>query len=497
MTDPHRDPPYDVLAEQELLGLCLLNNKAIDLIAAEADERIFYDPMHARMWRLIAHLATEGPVSPPVLYSVMKTDEGLKQVGGLGYVAGLVQAAPAISDVLPLVRSLKDLATRREMIVIGEDLVTRAHEVAHDQPARLAIAETTERLLSIGDAQTKRLSKIGDVADASLRKLEDRLHGGKAAAGISTGIRKMDKAIGGMLPGDRIGIAARTGLGKSAVAGGLTLSAARQGFPVLIMSADMREAQWAERTICDMDRYLRPTERALHYQRFRTGTVSDQDWERFVLARQELEGLPMHIDDSSRLTLSGVRGRARALAQAYPGKQGILCVDFFQKTEPEAAHRDMNRDQFLTHVAYQYGDIARDIGWTLLLLIQLLNKETDAKGQLRRDPPSVAAIRETGGAEQALDIIFSPYRLSYFLEREEPPGRGLHPSPPPDWLKWRAELSEHEHKMRTLGWKLRDGRAADLNLDLWCDMGSNAVRDEDPAESNQVADEVVQGLLAV
>lgn len=484
--------PFSPQVEQAVLGLCLVNNKAIDLVAADADEHIFYETVHRALWTFILHLASEGIVTPLIVYSAMKTNEALAELGGLNYLVTLAEAAPALSDTPSLVRVLRDLAVRRDLITIGEDLVNDAYEAPKDQPSRITIGRATERLLSIGDLTARRLSKIGDVAAASIGRLETRLNNPAAAEGITTGLYKMDKALGRMLRGDRIGIAARSGLGKSALAGGICLSAALSGAPVLVMSADMLEQKWAERTICDMDRRLRPWEPPLHYQRFRTGQVSESDWERFVLAQQALEGLPMHIDDTPAISVASVRGRARALAQAYPGRQGVLCVDFFQKMEDQPG-ADRRRDEFLTSVAYQLGDIARDIGWSLLLLVQMLNKETDAKGQLREDPPSVAAIRETGGLEMALDIIMSPFRKAFFIERrhDDISSKSLALAEP-----CKAGWSVRNH-MQILGWKLRDGNAMDLDMDLWCDMGSNAVRDEAPTKrsaADQAAEQAADQL---
>lgn len=496
--EAYRHAPYDIDVEQVLLGSILADNKAIDVLAAELEPAHFYDPLHQRMFEMMVYLQSEGAVTPLVVQAVMKSDPGLMEVGGLGYLINLFQASPAAGNLTTLARILRDLATRRQLIGIGEDLVNEAYEAPKDQPSRVTIGRATERLLSIGDLTARRLSKIGDAAHSSIAKLEERLERlrtGQKLAAITTGLRKMDKATGGLMPGDRWGIAGRTGMGKSLTASSMSLAAALSGAPVLIISADMREQQWADRVICDMDRYLRPAEKPIHYRRFRVGNFSAEEWERIVLAQQELAELPMHIDDNPKASVATINGRARALAQAYPGRQGLLVPDFLQKIEPpEDRYSSRRRDEDVTAIAYGLGDIVRGIGWSLLALIQITNKDTDAKGQLREEPPSVASIRESGGIEMAFDVLFTPFRKAFFIESREPEGRSFAGGPPGDWLAWRAELTEYQHRLRTIGWKNRDGQKSDLNLDLWCDPGSCAVRDDEPSERTP-ADEAADQLL--
>jgi replicative DNA helicase len=502
---PPRHEPYDVEIEQALLGALFMDRAAVDILAAELTPEHFYDPLHQRLFETMVYLATaeDMKLTPLAVQSVMKTDAGLTELGGRDYLFNLAAAAPALPSLKDYARITRDLATRRELILIGEELMSSAYEAPHSVPARVTIGKATERLLSIGDVTARKLSSMGAVAGMSIKHLEERLElarTGQKPASITTGLRRMDKAIGGLLPGDRMGLAGRTGMGKSLCASSMSLAAARNGAPVLIISADMREEQWATRVLCDMDRHLCPDKPAIHYRRFRVGNFSADEWERIVLAQRALEELPMHIDENPSTSIAQINGRARALAQAYPDQQGLLVADFLQKIDPpeRQGYRERRRDEDVTDVAYGLGDIVKPLGWALLALIQIANKDTDSRGQLREEPPSVASIRESGGIEMAFDILWTPFRKAFFIESREPEGRGWADGPPPDWLAWRAELTEHQHKLRTIGWKNRDGNKSDLNLDLWCDPGSAAVRDEEPAmrdvEAEQAADDLLKGL---
>lgn len=494
-----RSAPMDVTLEQNVLGALLVDNKLIDVAAgAGLKPESFCDSLHQRIFDTILYLHAEGDVSPTIVSSVMKDDPAwaVLEMPARGYLGRLILSAPALPNIAGLCRVLLDLAVRRDLVVIGEDLVNDAYESPKDQPARITIGRATERLLSIGDLTARRLSKIGDAASASLKRLEERLERartGQQPASITTGSQRLDSASGGMLAGDRWGLAGRSAMGKSVVASSMSLAAALKGTPALIISADMQESPWAVRVLCDMDRYLRPSEKAIHYRRFRTGGLEPEEWERLVQAQHALSELPLFIDDNPRASVASINGRVRALAQAYPDKQGLVVTDFLQKVDPpETRYRDRRRDEDVTDIAYGLGDIVRPIGWSSLALIQI-KSSTDAKGQLLEDAPNVTSIRESAGIEMALDIILSPYRKAFFIERRRDDfavkALALNEDTPNGWrMKYDLEM---------LCWKNREGSVSDLNMHLWCDPGSASVRDEDPAHAaaNQVQDEDVQGLL--
>lgn len=473
--------PFDLEIEQAVLGALLVDNALINAAAAELEPEHFSNVLHQRLYEMIVFLQVEGAVSPLILFSVMKTDPDLKTLdgGGKDYLVELARFAPAPANLPEMMRMLIDLASRRQCMQIAVRLANDAVTPPKDAPTVKIAARATDGLFSLGRGRRQSLKTLGDAAGGSLQRLEDRLSG-KGPKPISTGLLKLDRVIGGFMPGDRIGIAARTGMGKSILSSSLSTACAMDGAPVFIASADMRESQWAERVICDVDRYRHPELKPIHYTRFRTGIFSEDEWARVVLARQEIDGLPISIDDSPAINLAAIRGRTRAMSMAFPNRPGVLVVDFLQKVESD--RNDRRRDEDLTAIAYGLGDIVRDVGWTLLVLIQITNKDTDTKGQMREDPPNVTAIRESGGIEMALDIIVSPFRKAFFIERRHE-----------DFAVKNLALAEPckagwavKHHMQLLGWKNRDGRASDLNLDLWCDPGSASVRDEEPKKHDAV-----------
>lgn len=476
--EPLRHDPWDIALEQGLLGALLVDNRLIDRVASELDPEHFYDPLHARIYEVLVYLITEGAVSPLLLHRVMSTDEGLREVGGVVYLAGLAAAAPAMPNISDYIRVLKELAVRRHLIKIGETVIDQAYLGLREAPTAKIAEGAMDALLQAGTSFERRTLSLGAVGDARLQKAEERL-AGKEVKFITTGSKKLDRAMGGMQPGDHLIIAGRSGMGKSAHAGSIARAAAASGAPVLIISADMTKERWADRTLTEIDARLNPKLKPISYSLFRSGRVTSEIIERLAIANRHLKEWPIDICDEGDIALSRIRAKARAMAKRFPGQQGLLVTDFLQKIQADS--KDRRRDEDITSTTYGLGDIAKDLGWSAVSLAQLKNKATDAKGKLIEEPPNAADIRESGGIEQAADILFAIHRKAFFIERREPEGRDYIEGPSPEWLAWNGEYRDHQHSARLIGFKNRDDSISRLNIDLWCDMGANLFLDADPA----------------
>src|ERR1700742_2585457 len=149
----YRHVPYDIEVEQALLGAILVDNQAIERVSSILKAEDFYDPLHARLFEMMLNASERGGMvlTPLTLHAAMKADPGLMEVGGHAYLAGLVQAAPAIPNTRDLARILHDLAVRRSLIGIGEDIVNAAYEAPHDKPPKTQIEEAEKALYRISE----------------------------------------------------------------------------------------------------------------------------------------------------------------------------------------------------------------------------------------------------------------------------------------------------------------------------------------------------------
>ncbi len=206
VAEPHcfRHVPYNIEVEQALLGAILVDNRQLERVTPVLNAEHFYDPLHSRLYATMADTQDRGGMvlTPLTLHAAMKADQGLQELGGHSYLVGLVQAAPALPNVRDYARIVHDLATRRSLICIGEDMVNAAYDAPLDNPP---------------------LAQIKD-ADAALRLVREKCADPDERAKVLTsaefveGHRAPDYVLGGVLQrGFLYSLTAPTGAGKTAV----------------------------------------------------------------------------------------------------------------------------------------------------------------------------------------------------------------------------------------------------------------------------------------
>jgi replicative DNA helicase len=327
----YRHVPYDVEVEQALLGAILVDNRALEAVNAILKPEHFYDPLHQRLYEAMASAQERGgmTLTPLTVHAAMKADPGLQEVGGHAYLVGLAQAAPALPNVRDYARILHDLAVRRSLIRIGEDMVNTAYEAPREKSPEMQIREAEKALYNVSET-----AKYGegplDFAESLRRAVElaekAQARGGRIS-GVATGFADIDSLLGGLQPSDLLILAGRPGMGKTSLATNMAFHAARaysqsieagdevpSGAPVLFFSLEMAAQQLSARILSEQ------TE--IEMWKIRNGRFSDLEWEKFVLSMQDLSTLPLYIDDTGGISIAQIAARARRLKR----EKNIGCV---------------------------------------------------------------------------------------------------------------------------------------------------------------------------
>lgn len=457
------------------MGSLLVDNRLIDEAAAELQPEHFAEPLHSRIFEVIVVLALDGAVSPLLLFSVMKGDEGLKELGDMAYLAALAGSAPAMPPIREFCRALKDLALRRELIGIG----TAMADGAHARPGQETADEAVEALLRAGGEAARPVISAFDTAIASAQTASD-IKAGKTVPLVKTGLRKLDAEIGGFGGGELAIILGKSGMGKSAYMGGLCLSSALSGVPTIVFSLEMTRKQWVDRMVCDLEHLRHATEtfhRALWYSKIRNGTISHSELERYILAARELDGLPLEIIDEGGLTIRQISARARAFASRHGKRKdgtlqkGLVILDYLQIVEPLDFRA--SREQQIAGNARGAKMLAKRLDWPVVAGSQMNEEDKNRTSAERRPQPS--DVRESRAIQHEADLILAPFREAVAVLNRRPLGKG---GEDPDFLAWKSDLAAVINKFALLGLKNRNGNTFDL--DLWCDMACSAVRDAAP-----------------
>jgi len=455
----YRHVPYDVEIEQALLGSILVDNRALEAVSALLKPDQLYDPLHQRLFQTMLQSHERGGMvlTPLTLHAAMKADPGLVEVGGHAYLVGLAQAAPALPNVRDYARILHDLAVRRSLIRIGEDIVNTAYEAPHDKPPQSQIEEAEKALYRVSET-----SKYGegplDFAESLRRAVESaeraQARGGKIS-GVTSGFTDIDSLLGGLQPSDLLIIAGRPGMGKTSLGTNMAFNAARawaqdieagaelpRGAPVLIFSLEMAAQQLSARILSEQ------TE--IEMWKIRNGKFSETEWEKFVLTMQDLSTLPLFIDDTGGISIAQIAARSRRLKREK--NIGVIIIDYLQLIEP--SRRAENRVQEITEVTKGLKALAKELNVPIIALSQL-SRGVDARDDKR---PVLSDLRESGSIEQDADVVMFVYREEYYLKSREPDPAT------PDHAKWLEKCERAHRRAEVLVEKHRHGATNKIDL---------------------------------
>ncbi|MEO8894729.1 MAG: DnaB-like helicase C-terminal domain-containing protein, partial [Rhizomicrobium sp.] len=214
------------------------------------------------------------------------------------------------------------------------------------------------------------------------------------------------------------------------------------GAPVLFFSLEMAAQQLAARILSEQ------TE--IEGWKIRNGRFAENEWEKFVLAMQDLSSLPLYIDDTGGISIAQIAARARRLKREK--KIGLIIIDYLQLVEP--SRRAENRVQEITEVTKGLKALAKELNIPILALSQL-SRGVDARDDKR---PVLSDLRESGSIEQDADVVMFVYREEYYLKSREPEAGSA------EHAKWMDKLDRATNRAEVLIEKHRHGQTRSIEL---------------------------------
>ncbi|MBR46490.1 MAG: replicative DNA helicase [Rhodospirillaceae bacterium] len=420
----YRTLPHNLEAEQALLGAVLINNEALNQVAAFLEPGHFYLPVHGRVFEAVLKMVERGQIASPVtLKHYFDHDDSLSEVGGAQYLARLAGSAVTIINAEHYGRAIYDLAMRRELISIGEEMVNEAYDASLDESAVEQIENSEQKLFNLAEEGG---AEGGFRAfHAPLREAVDMItqackRDGNLS-GSTTGFIDMDKLLGGLHASDLIILAGRPGMGKTALATNIAFNAAQalkqekdehgnivaeHGAKVGFFSLEMSAEQLATRILAERSE--------ISSEKLRKGELTDNEFSKVVRASQEIESLPIYIDDTPALSVAGLRARARRLKRQHG--LSLVIVDYLQLMRPSSSMRLNNRVQEVSEITQGLKALAKELDLPVLALSQL-SRAVEQRDDKR---PQLSDLRESGSIEQDADVVMFVYREQYYLARKQP-----------------------------------------------------------------------------
>jgi len=417
--NPHyRISPHNQEAEQGLLGALLVNNNAYEKVSDLLNPEHFFLPVHQRIYTAISQFIERGQTASPVtLKGYFEKDEDLSELGGGAYLADLAGSVISIINVRDYAETIYELFMRRELIGLGEDIVNDAHDQRLESSATDTIEEAESRLFSLAESgeTTGGFTSLRDSVMVSIEIAEKAFKTKGHVTGYTTGLRDMDKQLGGLHPSDLVILAGRPSMGKTALATNIAFNSARifaqtggkEGARVGFFSLEMAADQLATRILADVAN--------ISGHAIKQGDIKQDDFQNFVKASQQLSQVPLYIDDTPALTIGAVRTRARRLKRQHG--LDMVVVDYLQLLRGTGSRQsEANRVQEVSEITRGLKAIAKELQIPVLALSQL----SRAVEQREDKRPMLSDLRESGSIEQDADVVMFVYREEYYLHRAEP-----------------------------------------------------------------------------
>lgn len=458
----YREAPNNIEAEQALLGAILVNNDAFYRVSDFLKPPHFYEPLHRKIYEVSSDLIRMGKSANPItMKTFLPSEDKVGDMTVFQYVARLATEAVTVINAEDYGRAIYDLATRRALIGIGEDMVNVAYDAPVDMSPQAQI-EDAERLL-FALAETGRydggFQSFNDAVKTAVDMANAAFMRDGHLSGVSSGISTLDARMGGLQPSDLIILAGRPGMGKTSLATNIAfnIAAAYQGEQqadgsvkavnggvVGFFSLEMSSEQLATRIISEQ------TE--ISSSKIRRGEITETDFEKLVACSHMMQKIPLYIDQTGGISIAQLSARARRLKR----QRGldVLVIDYVQLMSGSSKASAQNRVQEITEITTGLKALGKELNVPIIALSQL-SRQVESREDKR---PQLSDLRESGSIEQDADVVLFVFREEYYIKNREPkPGTE-------EFFKWQAELEEARGKAEVIIAKQRHGPTGTVKL---------------------------------
>ena len=460
--ETYRAAPQNIEAEQALLGAILVNNEAFYRVSDFLEPGHFFEPVHRRIFQVAGELIRANKIANPItIKTFLPAELAIGDINLAQYLARLAAEATTIINAEDYGRTVYDLAIRRALIGIGEDMVNTAYDAEVDDTPRVQIEESERRLFELAERghydggfhafETALVNAI-DMASAAYKR-DGHL------SGLATGLDDLDRLMGGLQPSDLIIVAGRPGMGKSSLATNIAFNIARawrgevqadgttktvNGGVVGLFSLEMSAEQLATRIVAEQS--------GVPSSDIRRGRITEDQFAQIVGAAREMQRVPLFIDQTGGLNIAQLAARARRLKR----QRGLdlVVVDYIQLMQGSAKRNSDSRVQEVTEITNQLKALAKEINVPIMALSQL-SRQVENRDDKR---PQLSDLRESGSIEQDADVVPFIFREEYYLKNKEPKPGTM------EYEQWQDEMNNVHGIAEVIIGKQRHGPTGTVRL---------------------------------
>tara|TARA_B100000700_G_scaffold330697_1_gene458396 strand:- start:1026 stop:2531 length:1506 start_codon:yes stop_codon:yes gene_type:complete len=412
----------NIEAEQALIGSILWDNKNYEKVADFLEDKHFVEPNNQIIFKTISMLLNKNMlVSPITLKSYLPSND--YDFDNLKYLNQIKDSAPSTQNPYQYGKIIYDLHIKRNLISIGQNLISHTTQNEENSEGEELIEKAENELyqLSQTGSTERQYSFFKEALKNAVNIINEAFKRDGKIAGLATGLKDLDKKLGGLHNSDLIIVAGRPSMGKTALGTNIAFNIAEKfrelensegekiitdGGKVVFFSLEMSSEQLATRILAEQSK--------ISGDKMRKAELSKDDFKNIANISSKLESLNLIIDDNPILTIPSLRARARRLKRLHD--INLIIIDYLQLMSGSPNKKNDGRVQEISEITRGLKAIAKELNIPVIALSQL-SRQVEQREDKR---PQLADLRESGTIEQDSDVVMFIFRESYYLERMEP-----------------------------------------------------------------------------
>ena len=412
----------NIEAEIAVIGCLLWDNRNYEKIADLLNEDHFINKNNKIIFKTIKNLLDKNILVSPITLKNHLENNDIK-FDNIKYLNQIKDSAPSTHNVYHYAKIIYELHIKRSLVGIGQNIIQETIENSNELEGNDLIENAENDLynLSQSGSTERKYSPFSQALKSAIDIIDQSFKKDGKIAGLPTGLKDLDKKLGGLHKSDLVIIAGRPSMGKTALGTNIAFNAAKKfkeeedefgnkiivdGGKVAFFSLEMSSEQLATRVLAEQSK--------ITGDKMRKAELSKDDFTKIAKVSSELQNLNLFIDDNPVLTIPSLRSRARRLKRIY--NIDLIIVDYLQLMSGSSNSRNDGRVQEISEITRGLKGIAKELNIPIIALSQL-SRQVEQREDKR---PQLADLRESGTIEQDSDVVMFIFRESYYLERMEP-----------------------------------------------------------------------------
>ena len=399
-----RKMPQNLEAEMSVLGVAFLNPRDVQKIVEEVTADMFFDERNKIIFNAIKNLHdSKTPIDITTIKDELDKDKKLNTVG-LDYLTDVIDSVVTTANLDFYIKIIRDYAIRRNLIETATDIINTTYE---DENITTLLDTAEKNILNVVRARSVGLfMPIQEVLRNAQAKLEELAKNKRTITGLETGLPDFDKITTGLHGGEMIILAARPGMGKTALALNMaSFAAMHTKKAVAIFNLEMSAEMLVNRMIASVGQ--------IDSYKLQTGNMLEKDWQRYNEALSQLSETNIFIEDNVSVTAQDIRAKCRRLANSETGL-GLVVIDYLQLIN-SGSRRVESRQVEVSEISRALKTMAVELDVPVIALAQLSRSAEKRES----NQPMLSDLRESGSLEQDADMVLFINRKDYYEKAKD------------------------------------------------------------------------------